>query len=992
MSSVFTLAAWQLRRTKWLLCIVGLGVLAAVVFVCVAPIYAQIAATAGLRSELRTSQDNLNITVAGQTARPFLDRIQAATNVIGGNAGSLLSRYQDRRQARFSVSSDPLPMLVGSSGKDQFKITGDNLTLNGADLAAGRQHLQLLSGRLPQAVIRTPSDKDQTIEVVLTPETMRSLHTQLGSVLHVEVDITRSYALLKEISLPLKVVGVVQSPENTPYWRGISFNPSRPDKNSSDRRINYYALAANQTLISTLSQFIPPADKPGASQSVDSSMLTTIASPLHVSWFYALNPDAIQSNQVDSLLTTLNVFQGTGGTNNTLSQQYGIDSVQTTVPTNNLSQYRDQIAIAQLPSTGLMLVIFLLLLYFVSLMTDLLVERQAAALAILRSRGASRSQVFGSLLLQGCGLALLALILGPLLSLPMSRLLGRLLLPTQDYVVIDLVLRDPWPLLLSVSGYALVTVLVVVVVLVFAINHMTSLDVLAIRRESSRATRRPFWLRMNLDIMAIILMLVGYLISTYLTNTNALDAKLRLVLLSPLVLARTVCTILAAILVFLRFFPSLLRLGSWLATRRSRGASSMVALAQLSRSPRQSVRMTMLLSLATAFSMFALIFYASQVQRANDVALHTVGADFQATLASNATLDTLSQKLAPFQHLSGVRGVTIGTHSSMQLGEQQGEVNLLAVDADSYAQAAEWPADNSSQSLAALMQQLSTKRADAVSRKEIPAIVDQSFEQKYPLKIGDKFTLTAPDNSDTPFYFKVMAMVQQIPTQTTPIGVLVDAKSYGAIYNAQLNKNGGQAFQLSTIWLRSSDDAADLQTIRATLQAQTANMSDRRQMVDTLHKEPLYLEVMGILALGPAVALLLILIGNLVASWLSARDRLTNFALLRALGASPRNIASTLTWEQSIIYATAIILGVLFGALLSWMVVPALLFTSAPGQQLTSDEFFFAQNIPPIQIIVPTLLGIGLALLVAICILALGMMVRIVSSPSMAMTLRLNED
>jgi hypothetical protein len=72
--------------------------------------------------------------------------------------------------------------------------------------------------------------------------------------------------------------------------------------------------------------------------------------------------------------------------------------------------------------------------------------------------------------------------------------------------------------------------------------------------------------------------------------------------------------------------------------------------------------------------------------------------------------------------------------------------------------------------------------------------------------------------------------------------------------------------------------------------------------------------------------------------------------------------------------------------------VPSLLFTSSTGQQVSDDAFFFSQSIPPIQIIVPALLVIGLVLLVVICIIALTMMVRIVSKPSMAMTLRLNED
>ncbi|GCE18470.1 ABC transporter permease [Dictyobacter kobayashii] len=993
MSSVFTLAFWQLRRTKWLLCIVGLGILAAVVFVCVAPIYAKIATTAGLRSELKASQDNINIVVTADTNRPFLDRVQAAGTAVGGSASSMLNRYLDVQQTRFSVTSDPLSLLTTPSTAGQLKTNGNSLTLNGSEMGPASQHIHLLSGRLPQEINKSHTATDQTIEVVLTPDTAQGLHVQLGSTFYVEMDVTRNYMLLKEVPLPLKVVGLIQSPENTPYWRGMLFNPVQGDKGRADNRVSYYALAANETLISTLSQFVPLEDKPGQNQNIDSSNLITIANPLHVSWFYALNPDKIQGDQLDTLITTLNIFQSASSSNNALSQQYGMTNIHTTVPTTDLSHYyQDQISIAQLPSMGLILVIFLLLLYFVSLMTDLLVERQAGELAVLRSRGASRGQVFGSLLLQGGGLALVALILGPILALPVARLLGHWLLPVQDYPAIELVLQDPWPLILSVGWYALVTVLVVVVVLVFAINHMTSLDVLAIRRESSRSTQRPFWLRMNLDVMVIVLMVAGYLITLYLTNTDVLDAKLRLVLLSPLVLARTVCTILAAILVFLRFFPSLLRFGSWLATQRSRGASSMVALAQLARSPRQSVRMTMLLSLATAFSMFALIFYASQIQRANDVAEHVVGADFKANLASSVTLATLPRTLASYQHLAGVQGASLGSYFSTQIGQQEGAVNLLTVDADTYAQTAAWPANNSSQSLSTLMQQLAAKRADALSKKEIPAIIDQSFFQQYHLKVGDKFSLTDQNNADNPFYFRVMAQVQQIPTQSSPIGVLVDAKSYGRIYNLEINKNGAEPFQLTTIWLRTSDNAADLQTIRSTLQVQTSDMSDRRQMIDTLHKEPLYLQVMGILALGPVVALLLVLIGNLVASWLSARDRLTNFALLRALGASPRNIANTLTWEQSIIYATAIILGVLFGALLSWMVVPSLLFTSAPGQQLSSDEFFFAQNIPPIQIIIPTLLGIGLALLVAVCILALGMMVRIVSSPSMAMTLRLNED
>ncbi|HEY6406269.1 MAG TPA: FtsX-like permease family protein, partial [Ktedonobacteraceae bacterium] len=159
---------------------------------------------------------------------------------------------------------------------------------------------------------------------------------------------------------------------------------------------------------------------------------------------------------------------------------------------------------------------------------------------------------------------------------------------------------------------------------------------------------------------------------------------------------------------------------------------------------------------------------------------------------------------------------------------------------------------------------------------------------------------------------------------------------------------------------------------------------------------PLYLDLIGILALGASTALLLALVGNLIASWLSARSRLANFAVLRALGAAPSQIASTLTWEQCIIYSTSILLGILFGAIFSVLVVPQLIFTSVgssgASSDLTSSQFAVAQSVPPIQIVIPPSLMIALAVLVVICVVALGMMIRVVSRPWISQTLRLNED
>ena len=158
----------------------------------------------------------------------------------------------------------------------------------------------------------------------------------------------------------------------------------------------------------------------------------------------------------------------------------------------------------------------------------------------------------------------------------------------------------------------------------------------------------------------------------------------------------------------------------------------------------------------------------------------------------------------------------------------------------------------------------------------------------------------------------------------------------------------------------------------------------------------LYLSIIIILMVGAATALLLALVGNLLASWQSVRARLTNFAVLRSLGATFGQITSVLLWEQGIVYSAALLLGVIFGAVLSATAVPLLTFTSTPTSGILSgisnDEFYAIQQIIPAQIILPLSLGLAFLALVAICVLALGTMASVVLRPSVSQTLRLNAD
>ena len=433
----------------------------------------------------------------------------------------------------------------------------------------------------------------------------------------------------------------------------------------------------------------------------------------------------------------------------------------------------------------------------------------------------------------------------------------------------------------------------------------------------------------------------------------------------------------------------------------------MLALAQMARAPRQSIRMTLLLAFATAFAIFTLIFNASQNQHILDVSSYQGSADFSGTIAGHTIPSVqLKEETAAYKHIPGVTSASLGfTTPAMTGGTITIPIELRAVDGNTFAQTAIWTEKYSTQPLSTLMQKLLAQRDVTSKQAVVPAIVDAATWDSLHLDVNPHFTLNFTSGFlSGSLHFVAIAKVQNIPsvndstvaTNTADYvaagGVMVDFQSYRSVNLDDYYID----IPLNYAWLRTRDDAQSLQTVRKELTTGGLRLDplfDRRANLTALYTEPLYLTLIGLLAFGTTTALLLALMGNLIASWLSARSRLTSFAVLRALGTAPPQIASVLMWEQAIIYSTAMVLGIVFGIVLSLLVVPVLVFTSvAPASNISSGEFIVIQSIPPIQIIVPPTVGIALALLIVICVIALGMMVRIVSQPSISQTIRLNED
>jgi ABC-type antimicrobial peptide transport system permease subunit len=151
---------------------------------------------------------------------------------------------------------------------------------------------------------------------------------------------------------------------------------------------------------------------------------------------------------------------------------------------------------------------------------------------------------------------------------------------------------------------------------------------------------------------------------------------------------------------------------------------------------------------------------------------------------------------------------------------------------------------------------------------------------------------------------------------------------------------------------------------------------------ERLSADPLALAMIGALSLGSVVAALFAIIGLAVNAAVSARQRRTEFALLRALGLSPGQLSGWLWLENGSLVFVSLLAGTVLGLVIGWVVLP---FVTVTQQAATP--------FPPVIVEVPWLSIIALeaASIIALA-LTLVVLTRIMRRSGLGSVLRMGED
>jgi hypothetical protein len=206
----------------------------------------------------------------------------------------------------------------------------------------------------------------------------------------------------------------------------------------------------------------------------------------------------------------------------------------------------------------------------------------------------------------------------------------------------------------------------------------------------------------------------------------------------------------------------------------------------------------------------------------------------------------------------------------------------------------------------------------------LPAVVSEALMAQAGARVGDELRLVMDGTTSLPI--RIVAAVGRYPTldPDQPFA-LVDGAALQRARTTLTNATPAAA----EWWLVGADPSlAERAGALTAPPYQAQSVVVRAALADDLAQDPVALGIVGALVLGSLAALAFAAIGFVFTATVSADERAAEFALLRALGLSPRQLSWWLTLEHAALMAFGILAGTAIGLLLAPLVLPFAGFTT----------------------------------------------------------------
>lgn len=896
--SLLILAAQRLWHQRLLMLCLLAGLLVAVGLLAGIPLYADAVQNRVLQGEL---------TEAG-TYRPpfaFLWRYVGAWNGdISWEAYQPINEYLteqapaivdlpltaqtsgEQNQTIRHVSSAKLRLFPGANAN--FNENEPLLWANVGFISQLAEQIELVEGAYPEETAVS-----NQIDIIIHRDTAEQLGLQVGE----------AYTLFNNDSantaLPVQIVGVWQP------------------RDIADTFWFYQPDAFTELLLTSEGQF---------SQLV----ATQLAEPVSTAvWYQIYDGGRIRPATVERFLQNVAVVEAraTALLNGTTLDASPVSALQSYGRSNNLLTLT--LTIFSIPIIGIVL-------YFISLIASMVVARDASEIAVWRSRGTTRGQIFAIYLLEGVLVGGLGLAGGLWLAIQLARLMGRTRTFLDPAILASSGADELTPVLSGTAvSYALIGVGLALVALLVPALLTATYTIVTMRRQQARALLAPVWQRYFLDILLLILPFYGW---------YQLDQQGSISLLgngsdpfaNPLLFLVPVLFCFSLALVALRFFPLIMGRLAWLGEKFP-GTTFLLTVRQLARAATQYTGPLLLLSLTISLASFTASMAVTFDAHLTNQIYYQIGADLNLAELGENTENNQQQQDAQLtastndddedearwlflpvsDHLlvDGVRAAArVGEYTAVaSIGGRQQSGQILGIDRTDFPQTAFFRPDfANNEALGGLMNRL------AIQPDHL--LVSRDFMGRNSLQVGDPLRLTigaAGEFADAEF--TIAGPIDLFPTQYPQDGPFFVA-NLDYVHEAL-----GGAFPYN-VWLQTDTAVSTAQIVDDVreLGFSVITSQDARARILQEQTRPERQGLFGLLSVGFLAAAVLTVLGFLVYAIISFRQRMIQLGMLRAIGLSVGQMAVYLAAEQAALILIGVGLGTGLGVWASRLFIPFL--------------------------------------------------------------------
>jgi putative ABC transport system permease protein len=391
---------------------------------------------------------------------------------------------------------------------------------------------------------------------------------------------------------------------------------------------------------------------------------------------------------------------------------------------------------------------------------------------------------------------------------------------------------------------------------------------------------------------------------------------------------------LACGIVALRLYPLPIRGAAWLV-RRARGLAVHLGLSRAARQSDINAAPLLVLVLALAIACFSAAMLATLDDGQNRTAWRALGADIRVDAPEDGTLP--AGLVSRLDSMGDVAGAYV---ADADVGAGDQETPVLALDLDAYQRiVAGTPA--------------ATRFPAELRNAPIPSLVPSVVSDNWPE--AGTFRVPLPGETINTINVGNLASFPGIPAET-PFAVV----PLGALEQA-----AGEPIAPNRLYLRGVSESAVRNAVEDAVPG--AAVESRAQVVSDLRAPPLVENVFRGFRAAIVLAGLYAAVAVGLLALIAARSRSRDLALVRTMGASPRDALVLAAVELTPLVVIALALGIGLGIAIPYLI--------APGLDLA---FFTGTGSTSIVIPWPTLAAFaaGLLVLVAATVLVVGARAR----------------